>query len=61
MKYEEKEPWPGGRFYHITVPLCHEEKHHRLLISGGTGGFGVTKDDLWLLDPHSGKMEKVRK
>ena len=54
------DPWPGRRYYHIAASLGYGGQHQRLLISGGHDGFGVTYDDMWLMDPQSGRMEEVR-
>ena len=58
-KHKEGDPWPRKRWYHIATCLGYGGLHQRLLISGGEGG-GVTYDDMWLMDPQSGRMEKVR-
>jgi len=42
-KQQERDPWPERRSWHI---------------SGGVGSI-VIYDDMWLLDPQSGRMEKV--
>ena len=47
------------RCYHIAASLGYGGQHQRLLISGGGDG-GVTYDDMWLMNPQSGKMEEVR-
>ena len=45
----------------IAACLGYGGQHQRLLISGGFGGvFDPTYDDIWLLDPQSGRMEEVR-
>ena len=44
---------------HIAACLGYGGQHQRLLIGGGAGS-GVTYDDMWLMDPQSGRMEKVR-
>ena len=49
---------PGSRYSHIAACLGYGGEHQRLLISGGIGG--GTLDDMWLLDPQSGRMEEVR-
>ena len=50
-----------GRYDHIAACLGYGEQHQRLLISGGLSGcFDHTHDDMWLLDPQSGRMEEVR-
>ena len=56
---------PRGRGYHIAACLGYGGQHQRLLISGGAsgdaGGVSVRyNDDLWLMDPQSGRMEEVR-
>ena len=58
-QHKQGHPWPGSRFYHIAACLGYGGQHQRLLISGGAGG-DVTYDDMWLMDPQSGRMEKVR-
>jgi len=52
--------WPVGRGDHSTVCLGYGRQHRRLLIIGGFGDDGTTNNNLWLLDPMSGRMEKVR-
>ena len=56
---KEGDPWPGRREDHIATCLGYGGQHQRLLISGGYGD-PVTYDDIWLMDPQSGRMEKVR-
>ena len=56
-KHKNGGPWPG-RSYHIAACLGYGGQHQRLLISGGYGS--VRYDDMWLMDPESGRMEKVR-
>ena len=58
-QYKEGDPWPGRRNDHIPACLGYGQ-HQRLLISGGAGGVGLTYDDMWLMDPQLGRMEKVR-
>ena len=58
-QHEQGDPWPGMRGYHIAACLGYGGQHQRLLISGG-GGYGVRYDDMWLMDPQSGRMEEVR-
>ena len=58
-QHKQGDPWPGRRGYHIAAYLGYGGQHQRLLISGGTGD-GVTYDDMWLMDPQSGRMEEVR-
>ena len=53
-----RNPWPGSRSYHIAACLGYGGQHQRLLISGGF--CGLVHDDMWLLDPQSGRMEEVR-
>ena len=48
-----------GRFNHIAACLGYGGQHKTLLISGGFGNIDVL-DDMWLLDPQSGRMEEVR-
>jgi len=45
--------------HHIAACLDCGGQHQKLLISGGVGG-GVRYDDMWLLDPRSGEIEKVK-
>jgi len=52
-------PWPGRRWYHIAACLGYGRQHQKLLVSGGFVD-NVTYDDMWLLDPQSGRMEKVK-
>ena len=59
-QYKEGDPWPGRREDHIATCLGYGGQHQRLLISGGVGCNGVKYDDMWLMDPQSGRMEKVR-
>ena len=59
-QHKEGDPWPGRRIYHITACLGYGGQHQRLLISGGVFG-NVTYDDMWLMDPQSGRMEEVRR
>ena len=49
-----------GRDYHIAACLGSGGHHQRLLISGGRDDDLDTLDDMWLLDPQSGRMEEVR-
>ena len=65
----ERDPWPRKRGHHIAACLGYGGQHQRLLISGGASGdadvsggigVGVTCDDMWLMDPQSGRMEEVR-
>ena len=58
-QHKEGDPWPGWRDSHIAACLGYGGQHKRLLVSGGAGGV-VRYDDLWLIDPQSGRMEKVR-
>ena len=57
-QHKHGDPWPGRRGYHIAASLGYGGQHQRLLISGGIGG-GMY-DDMWLMDPQSGRMEEVR-
>ena len=59
-QHKQRDPWPGWRIHHIAVCLGYGGQYQRLLISGGSDG-GVIYDDMWLMDPQSGKMEKVRR
>ena len=59
-KFKEGDSWPGSRCYNIAACLGYGGQHRRLLISGGAYGASVTYDDLWLMDPESGRMEEVR-
>ena len=52
-------PWPKARSSPIAACLGYRGQHKTVLISGGDGG-KVTYGDMWLLDPQSGKMDKVR-
>ena len=52
-------PWPGKRSFHIAACLDYGGQHERLLISGGCDD-DSTHDDMWLMDPQSGRMEEVR-
>ena len=56
---EEGDPWPLSRFDHVAACLGYGGQHQRLLISGGFAGGRTAADDMWLLDPQSGRMEKV--
>jgi len=56
--HKDGNPWPGKRSHHIATCLGYGGQHQRLLISGGGGGV-LTYGDMWLLDPQSGRMEKV--
>ena len=58
-QYQQRDPWPGMRYCHIAASLKHGRQPQRLLNSGGAGA-GETYDDMWFMDPHSGRMEKVR-
>jgi len=58
-QYKESDPWPGRRWSHSASCVGLGGQHQRLVISGGSDG-GVTYDDLWILDPRSGRTEKVR-
>ena len=58
-QHKEGDPWPRSRNNHIAACLGYGGQHQRLLISGGAD-VGVTCDDMWLMDPQSGRMEKVR-
>ena len=46
------------RWGHIAVCLGYGRQHKTVFISGGADG-DTTHDDMWLLDPQSGRMEKV--
>ena len=59
-EYEERDSWPDGREYHIAACLGYGGQHKTALISGGWNGDDVTHDDMWLLDPQSGKIVEVR-
>ena len=59
-QHKQGDPWPGRRFCHIAACIGYGGKHQRLLISGGFCVGGVIYDDMWLMDPQSGRMEKVR-
>ena len=63
-QHEEGDPWPKRRSDHIAACVGYGGQYQRLLISGGVGvGVGVgdvTYDDMWLMYPQSGRMEKVR-
>ena len=56
---EEENPWPERRSSQIAACLDHGGPHKTVLISGGWDG-DITHDDMWLLDPQSGRNEKVR-
>ena len=58
-QHKEGDPWPERMSGHIAACLGYGEQHQRLLISGGYG-VGVRYDYLWLMDPQSGRMEKVK-
>ena len=58
-QHKERDSWPGKRGHHIAACLGYGGQHQRLLISGGFG-VGITYDDMWLMDPQSGRMEEVR-
>ena len=58
-RHKQGDPWPGRRFYHIAARLGYGGQHLRLLISGGSG-VCLAYDDMWLMDPQSGRMEEVR-
>ena len=45
---------------HIATCLGYGGQHNTVLIGGGEGFAGMTLDNMWLLDPQSGRMEKVR-
>ena len=47
------------RYGHIAACLDYGGQHQRLLISGGLVDSHTYYDDLWLLDPRSGKVEEV--
>ena len=59
-QHKQGDPWPGRRSYHIAACLGYGGLHQRLLISGGADDTGVRYDDMWLMDPQSGRMEEVR-
>ena len=44
---------------HIAACLGYGGQNQRPLVSGG-GGVVVRYDDMWLMEPQSGGMEKVR-
>ena len=56
---KEGDSWPGRRGRHVAACLGYGGQHQRLLISGGDGGV-TSYDDMWLMDPQSGRMEEVR-
>jgi len=53
-----KNPWPGRRDYHSAACVGYGGQHQRLVIIGGRGD-SVLYDDIWILDPQSGSIEKV--
>ena len=57
-QHEQGDPWPMSRSYHIAACLGYGGQYQRLLISGGYSD-DVTYDDMWLMDPQSGRMEEV--
>ena len=60
-QHKQGDPWPRRRCYHIAACLGYGGQYQRLLISGGYSCYiGVKYDDMWLMDPQSGRMEKVR-
>ena len=59
-QHKQGDPWPGRRIDHNATCLGYGGQHQRLLISGGNDGGVVRYDDMWLMDPQSGRMEKVR-
>ena len=58
-KHKVGDPWPERREDHIATCLGYGGQHQRLLISGGYRG-PANYDDMWLMDPQSGGMKKVR-
>ena len=61
MKYGDRDSWPKRRDSHVALCLGYGGQHKTVLISGGYKGTGVTLDDMWLLDPQTGRMEEVRR
>jgi len=59
-QHKKGKPCPEGRVSHIAACLGYGGEHTTVLISGGYDG-GMIFDDMWLLDPQSGRMEKVRR
>ena len=61
-QHKEGDPWPGRRCYHIAACLGYGGQHQRLLLISGSDCVvgGATYDDMWLMDPQSRRMEKVR-
>ena len=57
-QHKNEDSWPGRRNDHIAACLGYGRQHQKLLISGGDV-IGETYDDMWLMDPQSGRMEKV--
>ena len=57
-QHKQGDPWPRKRGHHIAACLGYGGQHQRLLISGGLDS--VAYDDMWLMDPQSGRMEEVR-
>ena len=39
-QYQQRDPWPGMRYWHIAASLKYEGQNQRLLISGGAAGDG---------------------
>ena len=61
-QHKQGDPLSEKRSYHIAACVGYGGQHQRLLISGGLGdGVGVLHDDMWLMDPQSGRMEEVRR
>jgi len=56
---KEDDSWPDRRIYHFAACLVYWRQHPRLFISGGGSADAAIFDDMWLLDPQSGRMENV--
>jgi len=59
LKRKKKSLWPKKRSHHIAVCLGYGGQHKRVLISGGLGITDNVFSDVLILDPESGKWEKV--
>ena len=59
LLHKDGDLWPQTRGYHIAVCLGYGRQYKKVLFSGGWNGYEAISDT-WLLDPQSGKWEKVR-
>jgi len=61
IQHKKRDPWPGSRYYHSAACVGYRGQHKRLIFSGGVASLACARyDDMWLLDPQTGRTSKVR-